>query len=275
MAKAKNAAGEKLPEGVIEVAAPEPLEISGVASVPGGYAVVGDEDNRHGRIWPSGTQFALPARLKGPESIAVGFGPSGEQLWLVLGEQNRRLVDFDGGSYVFSHEFEEVGGRGLEGLAVRWRNGSWQVVVSLEGGFFDWKSSRSGEVEKPKVAWFTWHRGEGCGTAPEVISLDVPKPSGKQRFRAPDLVWAGDHLLVLLTSTDKKRKKRDHTWLQRFDSKGRARGEPMKLEKLWGSYHEDKNWEGLDWDVSGSSLVIAYDEKNPKKHRALVVFPYV
>ena len=38
------------PAGVIEVAAPEPLEISGVAAVPGGYAVVGDDTDDHGRV---------------------------------------------------------------------------------------------------------------------------------------------------------------------------------------------------------------------------------
>ncbi len=89
----KNAAGERLPDGVTEVAAPHPLEMSGVAAVQGGFAVVGDEENRHGRIWPCGERFAFPARLRGPESIAVGFGPSGEEIWLVLGEQNRRLID--------------------------------------------------------------------------------------------------------------------------------------------------------------------------------------
>jgi hypothetical protein len=107
-----------------------------------------------------------------------------------------------------------------------------------------------------------------------VIVLDVPEPSAKQRFRLPDLTWAGDHLLVLLASTDKKRRKRKHTWLQRFDLEGRPFGEPLKLEKAWGHYHDDKNWEGLDWTLSGTGLVMAYDEKAPDNHRALVVFPF-
>jgi hypothetical protein len=274
VSKRTNAAGEKLPKGVVEVAAPHPLEISGVAAVPGGYAVVGDEENRHGRIWPSGERFAFPARLRGPESIAVGFGPGGEQLWLVLGEQNRRLIDLDGGSHVLGERFAEDAGRGLEGLAVRWRDGLWQVALSLEGGFYDWKSSRSGEHAKPRVVLLGWRRGKGCEGTPKVIVLDVPEPSAKQRFRVPDLAWAGDHLLVLLASTDKKRNKRKHTWLQRFDLEGRPAGEPLKLEKAWGAYHDDKNWEGLDWTLSGARVVMAYDEKDADKHRALVVFRY-
>lgn len=277
MAKSKRtgkAAGEKIPRGVIEVAAPRPLEISGVAAVPGGYAVVGDEEDRHGRVWPSGQRFALPARLRGPESIAVGFKPGGEQLWLVLGEQNRRLIDFDGGSYVFGPGFAEDSGRGLEGVAVRWHDGAWQVAVSLEGGFYDWKSPRGGEASKPRIALLRWRRGEGCDAVSDTIELDVPRPSPKQRFRAPDLAWAGDHLLVLLTSTDKKRKKKLHTWLQRFDLKGAPRGAPFKLEEAWGAYHDGKNWEGLDWALSGTELVLAHDEKDPDKHQALSVFTF-
>ena len=65
--RGRHAAGEILPAGVSEVPAPHPLEISGVAAVPGGYAVVGDEDNEHGRIWPGGARFDFAGKLKGPE----------------------------------------------------------------------------------------------------------------------------------------------------------------------------------------------------------------
>ena len=174
----------------------------------------------------------------------------------------------------FGPRFAEDSGRGLEGLAVRWRDDQWQVAASLEGGFYDWKSARGGDVAKPRIALLGWRRGQGCDGEPETIELDVPVPSAKQRFRAPDLTWAGDHLLVLLTSTDKKRKKKKHTWLQRFDLTGSAHGQPLKLEKAWGDYHDGKNWEGLDWALSGAELVLAHDQKDPEKHQALTIFPY-
>ncbi len=157
---------------------------------------------------------------------------------------------------------------------MRWRDGLWQVAVCLEGGFYDWKSERSGDASKPRIALLRWRRGEGCGGVSEMLELDVPVPSAKQRFRAPDLAWAGDHLLVLLASTDKKRKKRKHTWLQRFDLEGVPHGPPLKLEKAWGAYHDGKNWEGLGWTLSGTALVIAHDQKDADAHRALTVFPY-
>jgi hypothetical protein len=119
-----------------------------------------------------------------------------------------------------------------------------------------------------------WRHGQGCDGVSERIELEVPVPSAKQRFRAPDLTWAGDHLLVLLASTDKKRSKRKHTWLQRFDLEGAPHGAPLKLEKAWGEYHDGKNWEGLDWALSGTELVLAHDQKDPDRHRALTIFPY-
>src|SRR4029453_2126930 len=112
--RARQAAGEIPPAGVSEVLAPHPLEISGVAAVPGGYAVVGDEDNEHGRIWPGGARFDFAGKLKGPESIDVGMGAADEALWLVLGENKGRLIDFDGGACEFAEPFPMRHGRGLE-----------------------------------------------------------------------------------------------------------------------------------------------------------------
>jgi hypothetical protein len=31
----------------------------------------------------------------------------------------------------------------------------------VEGGFFDWKSPRSGEHAKPRVVLLSWRRGKG------------------------------------------------------------------------------------------------------------------
>jgi hypothetical protein len=274
--RACQAAGEIPLAGVSEVLAPHPLEISGVAAVPGGYAVVGDEDNEHGRIWPGGVRFDFAGKLKGPESIDVGMGAGGESLWLVLGERKGRLIDLDGGSCEFADPLRMRHGRGLEGVAVRWQDGRWQVAIAWEGGFYDWDSPARGACAKPRIALLTWTRGEGMRGGPDTtFELEVPEPSVGQRFRAPDLVFDRDGLLVLLASTDARRKRRKHTWLQRFDLAGRPTGEPLRLEEAWGRYHDDKNWEGLDWTLDGTSLVLAHDEKDSERHRALAITPYL
>ena len=216
-----------------------------------------------------------PASSRGPKSIDVGIRVGDEALWLVLGENKGRLIDLDGGVCEFAEPFPMRHGRGLEGLAVRWRDGRWQVALAWEGGFYDWDSPARGTCAKPRIALLTWIRGEGMRGGPEAtFELEVPEPSTEQRFRAPDLVFDGDGLLVLLASTDARRKQCKHTWLQRFDLTGRPTGEPLQLEQIWGRYHDDKNWEGLDWTLDGTSLVLAHDEKDPKRHRALAITPY-
>jgi hypothetical protein len=273
--RARNAAGEVLPAGVREVLAPRPLEISGVAAVPGGYAVVGDEANEHGRIWPGGGRFDFGGKLKGPESIDVGFGPQGLPLWLVLGENQHKLIDLEGGEYRLGDDFAAKDGRGPEGLAVRWQTDRWQVAIAWEGGFYDWHSPARGVCARPRIALLTWTRGRGVRGGPDAtFELEVPEPSATERFRAPDLVFAGDDLLVLLASTDARREQRSHSWLQRFDFDGRPVGLPLKLEQAWGHYHDGKNWEGLSWTLCGTSLVLAHDEKDPERHRALAIMPY-
>ena len=193
---ARQAAGAIPPAGVSEVLAPHPLEISGVAAVSGGYAVVGDEDNEHGRIWPGGARFDFAGKLKGPELIDVGIGAGGESLWLVLGERKGRLIDLDGGACEFADPLRMRHGRGLEGVAVRWRDGRWQVALAWEGGFYDWDSPARGTYAKPRIALLTWTRGEGMRGGPDItFELEVPEPSVGQRFRAPDLVFDRDGLL--------------------------------------------------------------------------------
>lgn len=267
---------ETLPADVREIEAPQPAEISGVAALPEGYAVVGDEDPHHGYIWPGGQRFDLPKGLRGPESIAVGRGPDGNLLWLVLDEKRRTVVDRQGGHYKLPKEFDERAGRGAEGLGVRWTEAGWQLAVAWEGGFYDPGHKRlGGQWARPKVALCPWETGIGYAGEPQsLFELDVPQPSPGQRFRASDLTWMEDDLLVLLTATDAAREHTRHTWLQRFDLQGQPRGTPLKLEERWPKYWEDKNWEALDRTWDGAGLVLGHDEKDPRRHCALAVFPY-
>lgn len=272
--------GASVPEGVREIAAPWPLEISGVAAVPGGYAVVGDEDPKHGRFWPSGGRFALPGKLKGPESIAVGYGPDAAELWLLLGEKKGRIVDGVGGSYTLGKSFAEEDGRGAEGLAVRWHEERWQVAVAWEGGYYDAEGGKGGIFALPRVALLTWEPGAKPGgkkhrhRLERVFDLQVPLPSQNERFRVPDLIWDGDGILALLVSTDASREVRSHVWIQRFDLDGQPDRAPLKLEERWGAYCAGRNWEALDRTLDGAGLVLGFDEKDPDTRRVLVVFPY-
>ena len=263
------------PPGVFEVAAPMPLEISGVAAIPGGYAVVGDNTRNHGRIWPDGGRWRMDPRVNDAESIDVGISPGGEKLWLILGESHNKLVDLSGGRYKFSRRYNEVCGRGLEGLAVRWSAKAWQVAVLWEGGYFgrNCTDART-EFANPRVAILTWRSGLGSDGPEREFELDVPVPAEGHRFRAPDLVWLGDGLLVLLGSTDERDGDFDYTWLQPFDLEGRPMGTPIKLEERWGAYRAGKNWEALDWALDGSRLVMGFDASSGRRFLTLFPFPY-
>ena len=265
-----------IPAGVIEIPSREPMEISGVAAVAAGYAVVGDDDGDHGRIWPGGDRFRIRPRLRGPEAIDVVSLPDGEEVWLILDEDDRRLIDLSGGDLSLPKALKEVCGRGLEGLAARWKGGRIEVAVLWEGGFYNPKggpqkgcAKKLGELTRPVVALFAWRPGKGA-TSPLVrFELAVPDPGDDERFRASDLVWDGDALLVLLRSTNAADDRFSHTWLQRFDLAGEPVGEPLKLDEEWGAYCAGKNWEALDWTLDGGRLVMGYDELGPSE---LVLF---
>lgn len=270
---------EEIPLEVKEIEAPLPLEISGVAAIPGGaYLVVGDETTKYGQIWPGGKKWKFPKEVEDAESVDVAIAPNGEELRLILGERNNTLTDQTGKTIYLDQQYKEICGRGLEGLAVRWNNDKWEVAVLWEGGFFVPKKCKNwrGEWSKPKVAIFYWVPSVGATDAHIEFQLEVNK-QGKERFRAPDLVWDGDGLLVLLSSMNEDDNRWSHTWLQWFDLNGHPdpRRKPVKLEEVWRSYRtgeKGKNWEALDWTLDEQHLVMGYDAKKGK--RVLAVFPW-
>jgi len=267
-------AQSKKPAEVTEIKAPDPLEISGVAALPGGFAVVGDKNNEYGRIWPGGVRFNIPANVKDTESMDVGFGPNGQNLWLFLSEDNGALVDLSGGVYKFSETYKETCGRGLEGLAVRWHENRWQVAVVWEGGEYkkSCKEFPDRQTLKPRAAILSWKKGSGLIKLEKEFLLDVPSPVDGENFRATDLVWHGDKLLVLLRSLNERSKNYKHTWLQDYTLEGKRFGTPVKLLERWGDYAKNKNFEALDWSADGKKLVLGYDATKGK--RVLITFPY-
>lgn len=269
------AVAETKPPEIMEIPAPEPDEISGAAAIPDGYAVVGNTTRDHGRIWPGGATWWIDPPLGDPESLDVEFGPDGKLHWFILDEDQRRLVDLDGGSFVLPEDYAEVCSRGLEGLAVRLaEDGTWDIAVLYEGGFYRPHCPEPKSFAIPRVVILKWAFDTGVITVVKEFDLKVDRPAQDLRFRAPDLVWDGDGLLVLLASLNEKGTDRGfaHTWLQRFDLDGHAVGAPTKLEERWNGYREGKNWEALDWTLDGRHLVTGYDR--PLGASELVIFPW-
>jgi len=263
------------PPGVTEIAAPLPLEISGVAAIPDGYAVVGDDTPDHGRLWPGGGRLDIDPPVDDPESIDVGFAPGGRELWLVLGEGGRRVYELGGASHPLPPGFAAVCGRGAEGLTIRWAGDRWQVAVLWEGGFYStWRPGCAAPTAfaKPRVAILEWGPGAGIIGPLHEFELAVPALDDGERFRAPDLVWDDDGLLVLIASGNRAGRVFSHTWLQHFDLDGRPVGAPYKLDERWGDYWAGRNWEALDRTLDGSGLVIGFDANQGR--RFLAVFPY-
>ena len=256
-----------LPPGVREIEAPEPREISGVAWLGPGILVVGDDDAKSAWSWPGGDRLPLPEGLDDTESLDVLTLADGSTLRLFLGEQHAVLADDRGGRTSLPASFAETCGRGAEALTARLDGDRIRVVAGVEGGFFTTPCAEPEAARLPRLAFFDWTPGSGAGTLREV-ALPVPEPGDGSRFRLTDLAWRGEELWALLASARPGAKKPyEHTWLQRLDADGQPLGEPRKLEELWGSYRQDRNWEGLD--ASPEGWVLGFDAKKGRQFLVL------
>lgn len=291
----------QVPDGVSEVRVNDPDEVSGVAVVPEGYLVVGDGEPRYFYEVTKNAKTEISfGNTKGnicdPESIDAGFTPSGERKLFVLGEDAKTVFVQGGRSIPLPAEFFERCNRGAEGLSVRWRDNGWDLVVISEGGIpqkkhvpNEDKTENCKKIERvscpienaiynPVMARY---RLSSDGKSARLVNLvtlhtaDLLKDQDpSQGFRASDITWYQNNLLVLLGSTPVSRRKKDgykHTWLKLFTPNGvPIANKTMKLEDQWGEYRDDKNWEALDVKKDGERLVMGYDDK--KKPSALVVF---
>ncbi len=160
-----------LPAGVTELEVGGPLEISGVAWMGEGYAVVGDDEPDEAFTWPDGGRFPLPPGLDDPESLDALTLVDGTRLWFFLGEDHARVADDRGGRLDLGPEFAETCGRGVEGISAR-QGEAIEVAVVLEGGFFSTPCKQREAWRKPKLARFTWTPGVGA-SAVRVVELGV------------------------------------------------------------------------------------------------------
>lgn len=202
---------------------------------------------------------------------SVEILPNGEVV--VLSERLHSLVGKNGIVAEYPDAMAEIGGKGLEGVAIG-QDGI--VVVLWEGGFYE-------QSKLPRPAGFNStgplkpliciHRidpddVEVKCTPNGLISLDVPVPPiATQAFRAADLVWGGtDSIIVLLSSTNSANNAFKYKWLQKFKTDGRRIGNPLNLCARGYLPTElrdgrDSNFEGMDWYEEGKSVVLINDYK--------------
>ena len=186
--------------------------------------------------------------------------------------------------------FDEIGNRGLEGVAVRrLSDTTLQVAALWEGGFLERRRvprelQTDAVVNRPLKPLVCVHTipsdslrwsvpAAPCPRGVDVVGLNVPAaPDTAQHFRAADLIWwpDGQGFLVLLssqnaTSADTIRYK--YKWLQRFDVRGNLVDGPISLcapvipEAL--RVKRSGNVEGLGWFEEGKSVIIVNDYEEP------------
>lgn len=274
-----------------------PVEISGVAAIKGGFLIVANNDpdsyftfldNKPHKIW---REMEDGERICDPESIDVGYGPKGEEIYVILGEDFGRVHIRGASTIQLPDDFSEQCGRGAEGVTVRWANNGWDLAVLWEGGIPDKKHqlitneseenckssrekcSRDKIPENAKIALYHLSKeGENLTPRPKLLTIEtadlLQSIDPEEAFRATDLAWYKGNFLVLLGSTpmrDNSDKRFRHTWIQGFDINGNIIKEwRMELESKWGRFRVDKNWEGLDTTLDESRLIMVYDhEENP------------
>ncbi len=286
-------------EGVVPAPKPTPYngmaEVSGVAATKTGYLLVGDDTND--RIYATDAgDVLLKTKFKGFESIDV-ISLEGREVALILSEDDRTIFEVDfakpkrkSGAH---HKFDgnlwaENCGRGLEGLAVKKtaKEGVLRVAVLWEGGYAQIRArgkkscpfnTAANNLQYPRIGVFDWQVGKGLIGAIRKYEVATPVPGAvnniniHQQFRATDLVWYGDALLVMMGTTHIGGiAPYKNNWLQAYcPGNGFAfpNGGPEKLYAADDGIRRIKprNWEAMDWDYQGKNLVLGFDNGSMKK----------
>ena len=269
------------------------ISASGIARVGSDLIIVGDDTRStlfryrlQADDWPSGSGPLLAVIEIGTANTEK-FGGTGavdlesvdvllDGRIVVLSETLKALLSRDSLVAIYPDPMGEIGGRGLEGVAVR---GDGQIAALWEGGYFSpeylptWIPG-TGEIQSgPMRALLCVHslpavaEIEVCKGKDEVVPLQLPAtPDATQAFRATDLVWGedGQSLIVLLSSGDATTTVFRYKWLQRFSTSGVPIGDPVNLcdrGYLPAQVRTGKagNYEGLGWFEPGKSLIMIND----------------
>jgi hypothetical protein len=191
-------------------------EASGLVRLGDDLLVVGDhEPDTYYRVkleaGESGRIRLSPERLErhrvGPGAFAAdleAIGVLADGRLVVLSERAAALLDARGLVAGYGREVVELGGRGVEGVAVRALPGATsRVAVLWEGGYPEvavlpaaLREHAQGVAMLPLIVVHDLPAGAHdveVGAEARLVELDVPLPPGEeptaQRFRAPDLVW--------------------------------------------------------------------------------------
>ena len=283
---------ESIPDGVTEYVVDRPDEISGVAATRDGFVVIGDGVSRHYYSWPDGRVHRVWSEDKGRvcdgESIEVGYGDQQQRIRLYLGEDFAKVYVEAAPAIQLPRAFLEQCGRGAEGMSVKWSDNGWDLAVLWEGGYYSKKHEPNNDKKKSckqieevactkdrgphnaLVALYWLSADAKAHKLERVVTLQTKglrddRYAG-ERFRATDIAWYGDELLVLLGSTPKFKL----TWIQGFGLDGKPiQGRRLEMEDVWPEYRKGKNWEALDTTLDGRRLILGYDTKGPSE---IIVF---
>ena len=134
----QKAIAQDVPDDVTEHPVTWLNEISGVAAVKDDrFLVIGDGEAEYYYSWPDGARHEVSNedgnRVCDGESLDVGYGPEGEIIHLLLGEDLNRVYvmgpSVENRTIKLEQTFSEECGRGAEGLSVRWsemdNKGGW------------------------------------------------------------------------------------------------------------------------------------------------------
>ena len=279
------------PPGLVELNVLSLHEVSGVAFLRGALAVVGNEEEENFCLLPYGNGQRADClsfkdvldkkKIKDAEAIDVVYRGTADRegTWFVLSEDDATI--HVSGAYkkirLPRSPFSDQGrcNKGGEGLTVRVRDGGYDIVALSEGGFGCGDRYETPQLLQCRLVFDSNDAQCGDPVPLEVGALEGV-PDDEEKFRAPDIAWYGNDLLVLLGSEPRKidRKKTSYkrTWLQLFDQTGKpVPNRRMELESVWGvSYQrqsrtKSKNWEALDVSRDGGMAVLGYDLDGPSE----------
>jgi len=280
---------------------PNSIEASGITGY--GDYVIFVTDNQPGAYFKYGpvakgtTQFLL----EGDKLSLVKF-PGAELAYdleeidvlgdgriVLLSERLRMLIGESGVITHYEDQLAEVGGKGLEGLAVRSEGSTNVIAVLWEGGYFEYdniplpltKTYSEDSLRKSFYPLVFVHNlsfksssSKKIGMTKDVktISLLTPRDSLEpkaQRYRAPDLVWYKMSenewgFIVLLNSNDSPHGKDPqfaYSVLQKYNMNGVPVGKPIDLKKIINEPLKNANWEGLGWFKDQKILVLVHDKR--------------